>query len=215
MRGVNVSDASLKSVILHELGHGVQEHLFGLQSKDYNSGDEPNVALCKCDHVWDPSDRQHCIQSREEPNAAQIEGFGHFVAATAQNNGSQNDAFFPYYKNVLWTDGLIYYPPFAFSATTWRWVETKCTVAAQRASELDWMSFLYWTHRGSANAFSFLEIANIYKGACGGSCATPFGGPPRYVYWTQLRSVVDTVWGQTSAKANLWRNNGTAYGVTL
>jgi hypothetical protein len=44
-----------------------------------------------------PTDEQlHCLQSLEEPNAAQIEGFGYFFAAKAFNNDGEGDCTFVY-----------------------------------------------------------------------------------------------------------------------
>ena len=44
-------------------------------------------------------DNLHCLQSLEEPNAAQIEGYGQFFASKVWNQDVQNDCTFVYYKN--------------------------------------------------------------------------------------------------------------------
>src|SRR5690606_33344857 len=60
-----------KSVIGHELGHLIQGGLFGYPSSpsafgDTDYGDVPNNAtFCSCWYVSSPSDRSHCMTSRE------------------------------------------------------------------------------------------------------------------------------------------------------
>lgn len=201
-------DASFKGVVLHELGHAVQDRLFGLQQLDYLS-DNPSQALCRCDDVFAPADRLHCIQSREVGGSAQTEGFGHFIATVAQNTAADVNAWFPYYKEVRWSNNVVYPPPVGLSAYgPTKWMESYCP-AANRGTELDWTGFYYWIHRRSTSAFSLAQIGNVYKQACGGVKCTQSVDTP----WSSLRAAADALHGSTSAKAQFWRQQGDAFGV--
>ncbi len=201
-------DSFFKSVILHETGHSIQDVSFGMQKLDYTSGNS-NAALCNCDHVHDPLDRQHCIQSREMGSSAQKEGFGHFIAAITQNRASDNDATFPYYKEVKWTDYVVYSPPFAIPSYGWGlWMEQFCP-GTNEGTEFDWLNFYYWVNRRTADAYSLADFRNVYRQACGGSnCTTA-----QDTTWTSLKNAVNTLYGTNSTKASFWRNQGDLFGV--
>ncbi len=72
-----------KYVAAHEFGHGVNFAASGFAGpRAYGgSGDTGRPALCACAHVSDPSDRSHCLQSRETDGTGQTEGWAHFYAA--------------------------------------------------------------------------------------------------------------------------------------
>jgi hypothetical protein len=201
-------DSFFKSVILHEAGHNIQDWLFGNQKGDYTSGNS-TIDLCKCDHVFDPNDRSHCIQSRETGSSAQKEGFGHFIASITLNNASQSNAVFPYYKDVKWLDGDVYPPPFAIpSFSTIRWMESFCT-KSNAGTEMDWLNFYYWVNRQTAEKFSLSEIRAVYRRACGGSnCTTS-----QETTWDSLKTAANFIHGSTSQKAIFWRTQGDLFGV--
>lgn len=201
-------DSQLKSVVLHEMGHAIQQQLFGLQNLNYTAGNATQ-AICKCDHVFDPLDRQHCIQSRERSGAAQLEGFGHFIAAIAQNNAAQNDASFPYYKELLWADGTVYPPPVGISAYNYgKWMESFCA-GSNAGTEIDWMNFFYWVHRRTTSAYSLAQIRAVYRQACGGANCTSATDTT----WSSLATAVNALHGPLSTKAVFWRNYGDTVGV--
>lgn len=204
----NTWDSSFKSVVLHELGHNIQDYLFGMQKLDYTSGNS-TAPLCNCDHVFDPSDRLHCIQSREMGSSAQKEGFGHFIATITQNRASDNDATFPYYKDVKWLDYQVYPPPFAIPAYGWgQWMEQFCN-GTNEGTEFDWLNFYYWVNRRTADAFTLSDYRALYRNACGGSnCTTS-----QDTTWTSLKTAANNVWGSGSTKAAFFRAQGDAFGV--
>jgi hypothetical protein len=90
-------DAFSKSVVAHELGHYVQYKLFGTWS--YNYSQNVSQDLCRCDHVADPNDRAHCLQSSEQVGGARNEGWGHAFATGLFNTTLDSIAPFGYYKN--------------------------------------------------------------------------------------------------------------------
>ena len=201
-------DSFFKSVVLHEFGHAIQYYQFGLQKTDYTSGDA-SQALCRCDQVYDPADRLHCIQSREMASAAQVEGFAHFIATITENRASDNDAIFPYYKEVLWTDGLVYWAPIAMPAYGWgQWMEQFCP-GSNEGTEFDYMNFYYWINRRTSDAFSISQISSVYRSACGGANCNG----SQQTTWSSLYTAVGSVFGNTSTKAAYWRNQAGAFGV--
>jgi hypothetical protein len=166
-------DAFFKSVILHEMGLLIQYKAFGIQAHDYEASLNPAPPpVCACGSVYDPADRKHCIQSLEETGAAQIEGFGHFVAAATLNSVTQNPGWFPYYKNYWAPQGYVVEPPIAFATVPWHWMRDRCP-ASNGGVELDWMAFLYGlTRNASASKYSFNDIAATYRRTCTGSNTT-------------------------------------------
>lgn len=204
----------LKSVVTHELGHAIQHRLFGFQASGYN--DSSPVALCTCDHIDHAGIRSHCMQSRELTGAAQSEGFAHFIGAALFNNPAEEDAFFPYYKELrMQAGGPDLYPPVGVSAyypsASWHWMEAKGCAAAGRGTEIDWMNFYYQVHTKTANKYSFADIANIYQRACGGvgvMCTASVT-----TSWTALQNAVNARFGAASAKAQYWAQVGDWQGV--
>jgi hypothetical protein len=98
--GVNRS----KYTVAHEFGHFVQGNAHGPVRGVYEPGDPLGAPpLCRCDHV--PVDQQlHCLQSLEEPNAAQVEGYAQYFAARAFNADIDEGGAgctFVYYKEFL------------------------------------------------------------------------------------------------------------------
>ncbi|MFC1643165.1 hypothetical protein ACFL5O_10865, partial [Myxococcota bacterium] len=164
--GLLASMTRFKYVMAHEFGHYLQDAGQGLPAKNYGCGagnpNEPPV--CRCDHV--PRDQQlHCLQSLEEPNAAQMEGFAYYFAAKAMNADVEPDCTFVYAKPFADTackpgaascaqdpeTGLwVSEPPVPLSCKeAVRWRNTHCINAnsspdvLSRGTEYDWMEFFY------------------------------------------------------------------------
>ena len=200
-----------KSVIAHELGHMVQIQAFGFQSSPY--GDASTVALCTCDHVVHPTLRSHCMQSREEIGAAQTEGYAHFHAADLFNDPSQEDAFYPYYKEIKWNATQESQPPNSISAYfptgTWHWMEANGCAAANKGTEVDWLNFFYQVKNKGTTKYSYTDIARIFRDACGGGACTG----SNTTTWSRLQAAVNTRYGASSAKAQYWAQIGDWQGV--
>jgi hypothetical protein len=194
--GVNRS----KYTIAHEFGHFVQGNAHGSMPQDYGSGAglPGTPPLCRCDHV--PLDQQlHCLQSLEEPNAAQVEGYAQYFASRVFNQDIDEGGAgctFVYYKEFLDTAcvpgavcrahptvaGLfINDPPVPLPcAVAKRWRDTSClgatpsTALLNTQTELDWLQFYY----GIANApvtserWTSNQLHDAYLVACGGGVPT-------------------------------------------
>jgi hypothetical protein len=189
-------DTYWKFTVAHEMGHIIQARAMGNFFTDYNLGGATIKAppKCSCDHVTS-ANTLHCLQSIEEPGAAQIEGFAQFFASRAWNRASENDCVFKYYKEFLsdtclpgaGADGCVpvagglmkTLPPFPVSCLTpVRWRNNNCFDAAVAPGDLvtdfgveyDWMGFLYSANTQGANTTSMGDVFGIYETACGGEC---------------------------------------------
>lgn len=190
-----LGDSYWKYVVAHEIGHQIQDRLWGTGNFEY--GDGPGIpgetAKCSCTHV-SSSNQLHCLQSAELPDAAQIEGFAQYFASRAYNRDEDSTCTFRYYKEFLdnscrvgvplacsiRTDGLtLNLPPVPFDCRTpFRWRNNNCltgsapstSAVAALGTEIDWMGFyLAWVTSG-ANRSTTLDMANSYLTACGGVC---------------------------------------------
>jgi hypothetical protein len=90
--GLNSQQSTLmthwKFMIAHELGHAVEWAFIGQHAINYNWGAS---AVCSCTHVANnPYSNTHCIQSRRDTGAGQIEGFAHAFAARVFNRDYEN-----------------------------------------------------------------------------------------------------------------------------
>jgi hypothetical protein len=203
-------DSFLKSVVLHETGHNIQDWLFGTQKHDYTSGNSTS-SLCNCDHVFDPADRQHCIQSREMSSASQLEGFGHFVATMTQNNAANSNAWFPYYKDVKWTDNQVYPPPYPINSySSGLWMEAHCSGAnTNEGTEMDWLNFYYWINRKASATLSLADLRSVYRQACGGhACSSTQDST-----WNSLKAATVALWGANDGRTTSWSATGDLVGV--
>jgi len=218
------SKAYKKFNFLHELGHAVQDGLYGLWSGVYN--DVVGIPGCQCGHVT-TSNQLHCLQSREHIRDAQVEGLAHFIASDVLNSGTQSNCTFAYYKEFL-EDGAPVGsptpPPVAKSCFTQvRWLDAlhpdsngvpASCVAANRGVEWDWMNF-YWSLRnkgGSSSSYSYAQLASVYRQACGGVACTN-GTPASSLNFSNVQAAANAVFGPTNARATFWSTNATNFGV--
>lgn len=191
-------------VVGHEFGHAVQ----------YRANAEPNGsakydaagggAICECGHVDDPTDRQHCLQSREFVPAASGEGFGHYFASLVFGSG------FTYYKSFRDDSETVHAPPFTIPANTpVRWLETRCN-EAERGVEWDWLTFQY-SVSVAPNPTRLDDLLDIYRRACGGDCSAS-GTTPAPTFFT-LRNAAMAKYGPQDARALDFEQRGLASGV--
>lgn len=220
-----------KSVVLHELAHLVQHRLFGSFGKTGVTADDDYCesvaeAICQCGLVapsevdpWgrcggEQLNRLHCLNSREHLHAAFDEGFAHAYAARLLNNSAQSDATYPYYKNLVNSNGVGFQPPpvahNVVPATRYRWMETKCNSAmAQRGTEMDWLGFIYNLLNKTTNAYLFADLRTVMRSlpVCNGTCAG------QNVTWAMMSSGVNAQAGFPLAKKQHFTDRGIDFGV--
>lgn len=165
-------DINYKFVLAHEYGHYVQRKMSGLPIHPYKFAgqpDEPGTPpLCRCDHI-SGSNALHCLQSREAPGTAQIEGWAQYIAARTWNNSNEANCTHNYYKQVQ-TNGGVLQPPVptdCYGAVHWR--DSNC-FSATRGTEWDWMQFYYRVSVITPNQSTLQDIRQIYLASCGGFC---------------------------------------------
>lgn len=203
-------DAAWKYIIAHEFGHLINNSLFGSTAFSYSQG-TATQAVCRCDHVAASSGQSHCLQSREESDAAQHEGFGHFYGTKLFNNLTQNDAKFVYYKHFMLNTAAEPPPVPANALNRYRWMELNCDPGAQtdRGVELDWLTFYYEVHTQTSQKFSMADIRDVYRKACGDTNCTASKQTP----WSTHVTAVNALYGSNSAKASHWKDRGVNHGV--
>lgn len=191
-----------KTITAHEMGHYVQDKMFGYLSNNYNeNASEP---ICRCDHVQ-TANALHCMQSREDISAAQVEGWAQFFAMNLFNNNNEFDAVFAYYKEFLFF-GVIPPPVALHLHNPVKWTESFCP-EAESGSELDWTTFYWDINNKGSNKYSFSNLESVYENACGGEC---FG---HHISWPDLSTAVNNVYGSTSSKAQRFHTTADAHGV--
>jgi hypothetical protein len=203
-------DASRKFVIAHEMGHMLQQSMWGRMKADTGVTFSPEPVLCTCNNVTMPGDRKHCMQSLEYSNAAQSEGFAHFVAADLFNDKDQNDAFFSYYKTFTISENPlnIIHPPLWINISgPWRWMDGLCATD-WGGVELDWLTFYYELNNRSANQFSFAEIRTVYRTACGNANCNSTD-----VDWSDVSVATEVAYGAVSAKTTYLKAQMQKHGV--
>jgi hypothetical protein len=217
-------DNRSKSVIGHEMGHYVQDRLFGQPSGEAAYCNVVPATLCRCDHVPSPGpfycegsvpvNQLHCLQSRENQSVARSEGFAHFFATTLFNYPLGSDAIFAYYKRFLRTDGVTVYPPVKHDPLLYtgvqRWMEKNCSdQMADLGTEVDWMGFLYKTRsKGtSSTRYTYSNLESVFESTsvCNGTCNSG-----DTVTWAKLYNAVATY---SPTKREFFRINGDDYGV--
>ncbi len=176
-----------KMILAHEYGHVHHHNGSNSLTKDYGA-DQPSETLCTCDEVEPASNRRHCLQSREEIGAAQLEGLAQFYAAKTWNDPTQSNCWWAYYKNfATGFFGQVLDPPLSrdcYNPPKWR--NTRC-FQATRGTEYDWQLF-YWNinNRGTATTLTS-DLWQIYQGVCGGGCSQ--FGP---VTWPALKNAAES-----------------------
>ncbi len=187
----NTHNVDWKFVVVHEFGHLLQEKLSGTPAvpgvPDPYGASEGN-ASCACAHVVDPTDRKHCMQSREFTGATERESFAHYVSSNAWNIRSGTACKFVYYKRFFETStGItnVKDAPYPVDCTVQaKWLENKCgTDIAGLAVEWDWMNWKRSVDTAPITENStMVDIADIYKIACGaGTCTNKQPTPAQLV----------------------------------
>lgn len=206
---VESSDSNWKIVIAHEIGHQIQDRAIGDLSTPYYQ--DASQTMCRCDHVADPSSRSHCLQSRENMTAAQVEGFAQFAAAKAFNNPAENDCNFAYYKEFKAPQGGLWYvlsPPVARTCrTNQTWMETYCATS-NAGVEWDWQIFYWNLNTVSSSKTTMPELWAIYGAACGGSSCDE-----KQVSWNALDGAAQTYHGFGTPKYFHFADAADAAGV--
>ncbi|MDD9945147.1 MAG: hypothetical protein OXU20_29160 [Myxococcales bacterium] len=199
-----------KSIVAHEIGHYVQDKLFGRIDNNYDLDGGDEFPMCSCDHV-ESSNQAHCIQSREHQSAAQVEGFAQFYAADLYNEGSGSTAGFGYYKEVN-VFGFILDPPVAIDvAIPFKWMENYCMpdfLTGAKGTELDWATFYWELNNKTSSAFSYTDLEDVYEQACGGGhCSGEF------MTWFPLALAVTDLYGPSTPKALHFSDTSETHGV--
>jgi hypothetical protein len=98
-------------------------------------------------------------------------------------------------------------PPFGVDcASTVKWLENHCTVAAGTGVEWDWMNFFRHINNATPGTFAVGDITGVYREACGSAC--PDGATA-----AELAAAVDTIYGAFSDEHVLFTNSLNNYGV--
>jgi hypothetical protein len=203
-----IGEEHWKHIIAHEIGHFAQDIAMGMHQRSYSDFaiSEPT---CMCD-FFNP-DELHCIQSREDIGAAQIEGFAHAFASRVFNWAGEANGTFVYYKPFL-DDGLGSNPPPQAFSTFYpdHWMENHCP-DANRGIEMDWMTFYFNAMSfASANETSTQDLFSIYRRACTGdpnSNCSHINPMP----WTTLDQNAQTHYGGSSSDPRYVRFRDTAF----
>lgn len=203
--GSSVAKARFKTIVHHELGHAVQSFLSGHMQN--SSTIDATQAVCRCDHVTS-SNQAHCLQSRSTITAAQIEGWGHFLAARSLNNGFENNCTFGYYKEFKNDDLSTSFPPMIRSCFNQvKWMANRCQ-GSNRGTEWDWMDF-YW-RVANKDGIGFGDFNSLYRSACGGQMCNN-----NVVTFSQTNNAASAVFGNGSAKAIAWSTQSANFGVNF
>ncbi len=203
-------DNARKFVIGHEMGHLMQDGLWGETDFNYNASRTPSVNLCTCSFVSDPGARSHCIQSLEFSSASQVEGFGHFFAADLYNNPGDSNAFFTYYKEFALSATNVLSPPLwisIYNTWNWRWMDNTCPTS-NGGVELDWLTFYYELNNKTSNAFSYANLSAVYKRACGNALCDGDD-----IAWDDVVAATQSVYGSTSSKTTYLTTQMQEHGV--
>jgi hypothetical protein len=147
------------------------------------------IDTCTCNLIEDGNNRLHCLQSVEVSASAQQEAFGHFMATRTWNKapidaGYDGSCHFTYYKQVGAPD-IVPSPalppvsidcskPYKHRKTCAAVTITLSGVAAEGASEVDWLTFFRALTTSSAHPVGVADFLGWYTKSCGGSCANKF-----------------------------------------
>lgn len=223
-----------KAAIAHEFGHLIQNSAFGsfgVQGVSVANYYCESVVetTCRCTTVSasppsgecgnEQMDKLHCLNSREHLHAAFGEGWAHYYAAATLNNTYETSAVFPYYKNVIQSNGNYYWiAPVSHQVlpqTPYRWMTNNCNSSVvNKGTEMDWLSFLYYVGTQTASKYTLVDYHAVMTSTqvCGSWCTDA-----DKVTWTKMRDGVDAQalrqppWSDT--KRNHFTTNGAVYGV--
>jgi hypothetical protein len=189
-----------KTTVAHEMGHHVQDKLTGLPNGNYDW--EVSTPACRCDHVVIAANRAHCLQSYEKISSAEVEGWAQFYAADLFNNPTQSDGWFAYYKEFFVPGWGTFPPPVKININTpYKWNVTNCsTNSDQTGVELDWQTFLYELNNKGTSKFTYSQLRDVYKQACGAT----FCDNNDDVTMNGLALSVIFLYGLESAKTAYW-----------
>lgn len=185
-------------------------------------------SLCACDQV-EGSNKLHCMQSIERYGEAQSEGFAHFYAARTLNQGNQTDCIFPYYKETVletcesgvcsaWPGSLHNnLPPVPFDCVQpAQWRNNLCPASGSRpnqdrATEVDWMKFLYALNTQAENKWAMTDLWRLYAAvdAHRAGCA---GHESGILCWRSF-DAAGAATATTEEQALEVRDGGLAYGI--
>ena len=128
---------------------------------NYNPSDNP---YCQC-----VSGGSHCLQSREDQNFAQHEGWANYFASRVFNRHTSPNG--TYVSNALFYDGSTVYPPDPHDIYhPVRWHLENCP-ALHSGVEWDWTAFFYRVsnHYNESRRISVYDLMRVYRYSCTGS----------------------------------------------
>lgn len=195
-----IKDAFTKTVVLHEIGHAIQDVLFGLFHGDYHAVTSSHAA-CRCDHVQPAGFRSHCLQSQETVAAAINEGWAQFIALDVLNRPEEANASFAYYKHFLLPGFGVFSPPVPIQANTgYKWNLNQCAGNwSTTGTELDWMTFFWELNNKGDWHYTYHDFRSVFINLCIGQCdhndVPTLGG----MAW-----IVALLYGSSSPKATLF-----------
>jgi len=219
--------AHWRFIAAHEFAHATQRNTKTMLTFSYGDAADP-ANLCNCSHIAIASD--HCLQSREQTEAAQAEGFAHAFATRVFNATNQSNGVFVYYKHFRETTGAITAPPKEREGYAPQlWLDTRCTkpLLSYRAVEWDWLTFFFnVTSASTSSPTPFQRLHAMYQRACAGGnlsdeCDAWDGvqvGSDYFVGFEQLRSAAYDEYFSESGDPNdprfvRFRNALEAHGV--
>ena len=113
----------------------------------------------------------HCLQSKQEINGTETEGFAQFYASRVWNDPTSSSCTFTYYKQFLNANLTVSQPPVVKSCKNAiganpKWMVTNCD-SVDEGTEYDWMLFLYAINTAAAfEKTDFASLRNIMRTAC-------------------------------------------------
>jgi hypothetical protein len=176
--------------------------------------------LCTCQHVT-TTNKEHCLQSREQSSIGIKEGFAYFWAAENWNNKSQSDCIMGFPKEVKmpilgvnWT----FSPPYPANCVSPRkWKVAQCPDdSTATATEWDWMNFFWnlYSRNGSYNV-SMIDLYDLIHRSCSGyprgKCYP--GNDSDRVTYPMMRNAAIGKWGSTSQEYENFRDWADLNGV--
>jgi len=226
-------DSWWKYTLMHEFGHFVQGAAIGNLSPSYTFNGAPDLPgappLCGCGHVQG-ANALHCLQSIEQPNAAQIEGWAQFYTSKVWNDDRGTDCTFNYYKEFLFPGAAAaVLPPVPVSCKApVRWRNTHCTgspafsgtALADMGTELDWMTFLWNVNTVPVNGSTMRNISDAYILACSSPSAPSLCDSGDIVTWEatpssgSLSTGAQSLFTGDAPRAQLFQQMGDLYGVS-